>query len=204
MILGKPAPSVSAFVAAVDEAMRAHHPSHALSVTPRVGLAFCVTAVLVTNAMCWQPCPGCCATARCPGTPCAWLGCESSGGTLASPRVPWSSTIPTSRAPPRPRRLPISLNDATRTAGAIWGDTASSFSSWSPPQSPCPWTLSSLRQPRRSVHGTNRQRGSSNQVSPTNRGPQNRHPMPSLPPNSHSPCACWGVQGPTSRHPGAR
>src|SRR5262249_15415555 len=53
MILGKPAPFVSAFVAAVDEAIRAHHPSHAMSATQRAWLAFCVTAVLVTNSICW-------------------------------------------------------------------------------------------------------------------------------------------------------
>jgi DDE superfamily endonuclease len=53
MIFGKPAPFVSAFVAAVDEAIRAHHPSHAMSATQRAWLAFCVTAVLVTNSICW-------------------------------------------------------------------------------------------------------------------------------------------------------
>ena len=53
MILGKPAPFVRAFVEAVDDAIRAHHPSHAMSATQRTWLAFCVTAVLVTNSMCW-------------------------------------------------------------------------------------------------------------------------------------------------------
>ena len=53
MILGKPAPFVRAFVEAVDDAMREHHPSHAMSATQRTWLAFCVTAVLVTNSICW-------------------------------------------------------------------------------------------------------------------------------------------------------
>ena len=53
MILGKPAPFVSAFVEAVDDAIREHHPSHAMSATQRTWLAFCVTAVLVTNSICW-------------------------------------------------------------------------------------------------------------------------------------------------------
>src|SRR5439155_14544107 len=53
MVLGKPAPFVSAFVDAVDAAIRAHQPHHAMSVTQRTWLAFCLTAVLVTNAMCW-------------------------------------------------------------------------------------------------------------------------------------------------------
>ena len=53
MLLGQPAPFVRAFVAAVDDAIRAHHPSHAMSATQRAWLAFCVTAVLVTNSICW-------------------------------------------------------------------------------------------------------------------------------------------------------
>ena len=53
MILCKPAPFVRAFVDAVDDAIREHHPSHAMSATQRTWLAFCVTAVLVTNSICW-------------------------------------------------------------------------------------------------------------------------------------------------------
>lgn len=53
MILGKPAPFVRAFVDAVDDALRAHQPGHAMSATQRAWLAFCVTAVLVTNSICW-------------------------------------------------------------------------------------------------------------------------------------------------------
>jgi hypothetical protein len=53
MIIGKPAPFVSAFVTAVDEAIRAHQPSCGMSAIPRTWLAFCVTAVLVTNSICW-------------------------------------------------------------------------------------------------------------------------------------------------------
>ncbi len=53
MVLGKPAPFVSAFVEAVAAAIRAQQPHHALSVTQRTWLAFCITAVLVTNSICW-------------------------------------------------------------------------------------------------------------------------------------------------------
>ena len=53
MVLGKPAPFVSAFVTAVDEVIRAHHPRHGLSTRQRAWLAFCVPAVLVTNSICW-------------------------------------------------------------------------------------------------------------------------------------------------------
>jgi len=53
MLFGKPAPFVSAFVAAVDDAMRAHQPHGGMSAIQRAWLAFCVTAVLVTNSVCW-------------------------------------------------------------------------------------------------------------------------------------------------------
>src|SRR6266446_8851950 len=53
MVLGKPAPFVSAFVDAVDEALRAQSLSHGMSTIQRAWLAFCVTAVLVTHAICW-------------------------------------------------------------------------------------------------------------------------------------------------------
>ena len=53
MVIGTPAPFVSAFVDAVDAAIRMHQPHHALSVTQRTWRAFCITAVLVTNSICW-------------------------------------------------------------------------------------------------------------------------------------------------------
>jgi hypothetical protein len=52
-VLGKPAPFVSAFVDAVDEAIRTQRPGHGMSAMQRAWLAFCVTAVLVTNSICW-------------------------------------------------------------------------------------------------------------------------------------------------------
>ena len=53
MIIGKPAPFVSAFIEAVDTAIHEHQPPHAMSAAQRTWLAFCVTAVLVTNSICW-------------------------------------------------------------------------------------------------------------------------------------------------------
>ncbi len=53
MIIGKPAPFVRAFVDAVDEAIRAQSPSPGMSAMQRTWLALCVTAVLVTNSICW-------------------------------------------------------------------------------------------------------------------------------------------------------
>ena len=52
MLIGKPAPFVSAFIDAVDSAIRTQQPHHAMSATQRAWLAFCVTAVLVTNSVC--------------------------------------------------------------------------------------------------------------------------------------------------------
>ena len=53
MVIAQPAPFVSTFVDAVDQAIREHSPCHGMSAMPRPWLAFCVTAVLVTNSMCW-------------------------------------------------------------------------------------------------------------------------------------------------------
>jgi hypothetical protein len=53
MLIGKPAPFVSTFVEAVDEAIREHNAGRGMSAIQRTWLAFCVTAVLVTNSICW-------------------------------------------------------------------------------------------------------------------------------------------------------
>src|SRR3989475_5742914 len=53
MVIGQPPPLVAPFVAAVDAAIRESHPRHTMSATQRAWLAFCVTAVLLTNSMCW-------------------------------------------------------------------------------------------------------------------------------------------------------
>jgi hypothetical protein len=53
MVIGKPAPCGRAFVDRVDKAIREQRPSHGMSTMQRAWLAFCVTAVLVTNAIGW-------------------------------------------------------------------------------------------------------------------------------------------------------
>ena len=53
MVIGTPAPFVSACVDAVDEAIREQHPRDGMSSMPRAWLACCVTAVLITNSICW-------------------------------------------------------------------------------------------------------------------------------------------------------
>ena len=53
MVMAQPAPFVSAFVDAVDQAIREQSPHHGMSAMQRAWLACCVTAVLVTNSICW-------------------------------------------------------------------------------------------------------------------------------------------------------
>ena len=53
MLLGKPLPFSSALVEAVAEALRQHTLTHGLSALQRTGLAFCLTAVFMTHAICW-------------------------------------------------------------------------------------------------------------------------------------------------------
>ena len=53
MLIGTPAPFVSAFIDAGDQTMRAQSPNYGMSAMQRAGLAFCVIAVLVTNSICW-------------------------------------------------------------------------------------------------------------------------------------------------------
>ena len=53
MIIGQPAPLVSAFVDAVNEVIRVQHAGGARSAMQPTWLAFCVTAVLVPNAIGW-------------------------------------------------------------------------------------------------------------------------------------------------------
>ena len=137
MVIGKPAPFVSAFVDAVDAAIRTHQPHHAMSVTQRTWLAFCITAVLVTNSICWarfaRASLGTYALAalswmfrhsKIPGTN-SGSQCAGYCGTTASPRAASASMTPTTRARNRPRRSPICINSATKKVVAISGDKAS-------------------------------------------------------------------------------
>ena len=53
MIMAQPLPFVRAFIDAVDETIRQHSPQAGLSTIQRAWLAFCLTATLVTNSICW-------------------------------------------------------------------------------------------------------------------------------------------------------
>jgi hypothetical protein len=53
MIIGKLLPFVSAFVEAIDAAISKHSPGQSMSALQRAWLSFCLTAILVTNSICW-------------------------------------------------------------------------------------------------------------------------------------------------------
>jgi DDE superfamily endonuclease len=53
MVIGQPLSFVTAFVETIDEVIRNYHPGQGLSALQRAWLAFCVTAILVTNSICW-------------------------------------------------------------------------------------------------------------------------------------------------------
>jgi len=53
MIMAQPLPFVTAFVDTIDKAIQAHAVDHRLSPIQRTWLAFCLTAILVTNSVCW-------------------------------------------------------------------------------------------------------------------------------------------------------
>ncbi len=53
MVIAKPLPFVSAFVDTIDKTIQAHAVGQRLSPMQRTWLAFCLTAILVTNAVCW-------------------------------------------------------------------------------------------------------------------------------------------------------
>ena len=53
MVIGKPLPFIRAFVEAIDAAIAAHSPGQRLAALQRAWLSFCLTAMLVTNSICW-------------------------------------------------------------------------------------------------------------------------------------------------------
>src|SRR5687767_1622672 len=53
MVIAKPLPFVTAFVDTIDKAIQAHAVGQRLSPIQRTWLAFCLTAILVTNSVCW-------------------------------------------------------------------------------------------------------------------------------------------------------
>ena len=97
MVIAQPAPFVSAFVDAVDQAIRKQSPHHGMSAMQRAWLAFCVTAVLVTNSICSgtlaqgpalgpihsRPCPGMFRHSKIPWDALWWREYACSCATMA-------------------------------------------------------------------------------------------------------------------------
>ena len=53
MIIDQPLPFIRAFVDTVDESIRQLSQAQGMSAIQRTWLAFCLTAILVTNSICW-------------------------------------------------------------------------------------------------------------------------------------------------------
>jgi hypothetical protein len=53
MVIAKPLPFIRVFVEAIDEAIAEYHPGQRLSALQRAWLSFCLSAMLVTNSICW-------------------------------------------------------------------------------------------------------------------------------------------------------
>src|SRR5437867_13398533 len=109
MIIGKPAPFVSAFIDAVDTAIRAHQPHHAMSATQRAWLAFCLTAVLVTNSICW---------ARFERASLGTYALAALWWRLRHRKIPWDHLLVASR--------PVSLQHHAITSGTLGVDDTDS------------------------------------------------------------------------------
>jgi hypothetical protein len=84
MVIGKPAPCVRTFVAAVDDAIRESHPSPTMSATQRAWLAVCVTAVVVTNSIGWARCER---ASLGPSALAAW------SGVFRHRKMPWDTLL---------------------------------------------------------------------------------------------------------------
>ena len=129
-------PLVSAFVAAMNDAIRAHQPSCGMSAMQRTWLAFCVTAVWITNSIRWARfaraslgplrwllCRGCSGTAKFPGTNYLWPVCASFYGTMASPRGASSLMTPITRAPIGQATRPLHKVRDKENPGYRWGQS---------------------------------------------------------------------------------
>jgi len=141
MIIGKPAPFVSTFVDAVDEVIREHNSGRGMSAIQRTWLAFCVTAVLVTNSICW---------ARFARASLGTYSLAALSWMFRHSKMPWDELLVasvrvilrhygltcgslviddrTTRVRNRRRRSRICTNSATKRVAAMSGDKAWSFS----------------------------------------------------------------------------
>ena len=54
MLIGEPLPFIKNYVEKLDDAIKAHYPEKGLTRIQRCWLSFCVTAIIVTNSVCWS------------------------------------------------------------------------------------------------------------------------------------------------------
>jgi hypothetical protein len=54
MLIGEPLPFIKNYIEKLNEAIKAHCPENGLSRIQRCWLSFCVTAIIVTNSVCWS------------------------------------------------------------------------------------------------------------------------------------------------------
>jgi hypothetical protein len=169
MVIGKPAPFVSAFVEAVDAAIREQSPYHGMSAMQRAWLAFCITAVLVTNSICW---------ARFARASLGTYSLAALSWMFRHSKIPWDELLVASaRVILRHYGLTCGSlviddtdNQRSKSANtlahlyklrekkavAMFGGKACSFSSWSHPPLPSQSALPSISRPPSSVLGIRR------------------------------------------------
>jgi hypothetical protein len=54
MLIGEPLPFIKNYIDKLDEAIKTYCPGNELSRIQRCWLSFCVTAIIVTNSVCWS------------------------------------------------------------------------------------------------------------------------------------------------------
>lgn len=204
MVLEKPAPFVRAFVEVVDEAIREHHPSHGLSAMQRTWVAFCVTAVLVTNSICW---------ARFERASLGTYALAALSWMFRHSKIPWESLLVASvRVILRQYGITsgsLVLDDTDNqrsksaktlahlyklrdkeSGGSIWGQSLVFLVLVTPKISIPVGFVFYQPAPELSAWYT-KDKALKKQGVPPNNGPPNRRPIPSIPPSNNSPWTYW-------------
>src|SRR2546425_8931682 len=204
MIIGKPAPFVRAFVDAVDEAIRAQSPSHGMSAMQRTWLAFCVTAVLVTNSICW---------ARFERASLGTYSLAALSWMFRHSKIPWDELLVASvrvilrhygitsgslviddTDNPRSKAAKVlahlyKLRDK-ESGGYLWGQSLV-FLILVPPTISIPVGFVFYQPAPELSAWYKKEKTLKKQGIPQNSGHRNQRPIPSIPRKNNSPCACW-------------
>src|SRR5687768_15724927 len=203
MILAKPAPFVSAFIDAVDEAIRQDHPNSGMSATQRLWLAFCITATLITHSICW---------ARFERASLGTYSMAALSWMFRHSKIPWDHLLVASV------RVILSYHGITsgslviddtdnprsksakklaylyklrhkESGGYVWSQSLV-FLLWVTPKISIPVGFV-FYQPDPELSAWYRQeKARKKQKAPKAQGCPNQLPIPPIPPNNNSPCAC--------------